>query len=319
MAICVDGDADVQRFAVPKKHRPPSKEDSKMKITSILSVLCAVGLASFAPAAWATNNGASYSMAPGPFSGTGSGGSCSLYQFTNHLPFQDAWPNVVVPIFWGSYWSTTAGAAERTYYDTAWNAIINRPSSKFFSRSFEYQVSYPYGTSHTYGIYTGSTVQNTGLASNSQISEATIQSELTSEYTSGAVRRPQTQSDYDCDNYNIYVIFLPPNVYSETDVNNSFAGHHGSFYDATFDDGTGLCTGDQIYYAVIEYSSDHDYVNPVVSHEIVETITDPINGWWEPGGNEVGDVCRGQYYTDEAGYVIEKFWSQVACACIGDN
>jgi hypothetical protein len=246
-------------------------------------------------AALAHAEGARKSGGPVPLAAAAAdGGTCATQM---HV----ASPGLVIPaavvsqVYWGSYWSGT-GAAERTGYDAAWKDVAN--NHWFYQRLAEYST--PTQTI-TDGSWTGSALANPSLASGATITEAQIQAELQAEITAGTVP-PRTSS-------HIYVVMLPPGVTSQFDQQNGFAGHHRSFTDAS---------GNPVYYAVITYSSDPNYTNPLVSHEISEAITDPdlVNGWMDATGDEIGDVCRFNYATLD-GYTIEKIFSQQQCACVG--
>ena len=150
-------------------------------------------------------------------------------------------------VFWGSYWNQSGGTSDRLGYDGAWSAIGNSPA--FYNRIQEYGIGM--------GTYSGASVQNTGLANNTTLAETSIQNALAAEINAGALPAVTANTTY--------VIMLPPTVTSQTDVSNGFAGHHGFFVNSS----------KNIYYAVIEYNSGHNYNNPVISHEISDAATDP--------------------------------------------
>jgi len=68
----------------------------------------------------------------------------------------------------------------------------------------------------------------------------------------------------------------------------------------------------------------------VLSHELVETITDPDVGfatvygpplaWYDPSNGEIGDICNGQHGTfvgtDGLTYTTQTQWSNVASSCV---
>jgi hypothetical protein len=225
-------------------------------------------------------------------------GDCSHHVTLNGNPGTVVAHARVTTLFWGGYWSGT-GASERTGYDQTWNDIGN--NAAFYARLAEYST-----TAQTIGAgsWTGSVLANGALASGATVTEAQIQAELSAEI--GAGTAPAITAD------SIYVIMIPPGVTSQLDQQNNFAGHHSQFGDAK----RGTLP---IRYAVITYSSDPTYTNPVISHELSETISDPdlSTGWWDTGdGQEIGDICRFNYVTLD-GFQIEKIWSQKQCACIG--
>ena len=210
-------------------------------------------------------------------------------------------PGLVIPsvalshVYWGSYWSG-AGAGERATYDQTWTDVGNNPA--FYARLSEYSTA-------TLTIQTGSwqnpTLANATLASGTTLDETQIQTEIQAELQAG-VLPARTDS-------RLYVFMLPPGVTSLFDQQNGYVGHHASFRDPS---------GNVVYYAVITYNADPQYNNPLISHEIAEAITDPVigAGWTDETGDEIGDVCRGQYTPIDT-FQIEKTWSQKACACVG--
>jgi hypothetical protein len=91
------------------------------------------------------------------------------------------------------------------------------------------------------------------------------------------------------------------------------------------------------YYAVIPYelrnrgclpvSTAFDNVTTVVSHELVEGITDPGVGldrvaWYDRDNGEIADICAGGDSaapvtgSDGVRYVVQRVWSNRAGACI---
>jgi hypothetical protein len=200
-------------------------------------------------------------------------------------------------VYWGSYW-TDAGQGERSAYDQAWNDVGNNPA--FYARLAEYST--PTQTIGT-GTWIGSTLANGSLASGVTITEDQIQKELAAELAAATVA-PLVDG-------RIYVVMLPPGVTSQFDQQNGFAGHHREFPNPS---GSGL----PIVYVVITYSSSTGYNDPLLSHEISESITDPdlSTGWYDSHGDEIGDVCRFNYVKLD-GYSIEEIYSEKACGCVG--
>ncbi len=91
------------------------------------------------------------------------------------------------------------------------------------------------------------------------------------------------------------------------------------------------------YFAVMPYevntrgcrpaSTTFDSVTTVVSHELVEAITDPGVGldrlaWYDRNNGEIGDICAGVSAPasvtggDGVGYVVQREWSNRSHACI---
>ena len=220
----------------------------------------------------------------------GASGACP-YNFTSHGGAVISAPRVS-RVFWGTWSSTTANS-----YDSTWSTLAATPS--FYLRVSEYGI----------GLGTSGSRTNYAAGATGSRTETQIQSGLTSSLTSAGIV-PTSQE--------VFVIFLPSGTTSLTDTNNGWAGHHSSY--------TATISGHSytVRYAVIEYSSDPNYTNPVVSHELMEAFSDPdLNNWYEPGGNEIGDVCRFVAapggYASLAGVQVETVWSQKGCLCVAER
>jgi hypothetical protein len=199
-------------------------------------------------------------------------------------------------LFLGSYWAG-AGAAEKRHYTTAWGTIAADPA--FYGRLAEYSTS---AQTIGSGSWAGGSAGDPSLGSGATITEAQIQQEVAAEIAAGTTVSQASNR--------IYVVVLPPGVTSQLDQQNDFAGHHAQF--------TPAGGGQPIRYAVITYSTDTNYTDPVISHEISESITDPdlATGWYDQNGEEIGDDCRFDYSTFD-GYQIEEIFSKASCSCVG--
>jgi hypothetical protein len=146
-----------------------------------------------------------------------------------------------------------------------------------------------------------------------QISEATIQAGIQSQLQA---------SGYAPTSNDVFVVYLPSGTSDAADFNSSgvlvASGHHNHFsWNPNF------FTSYDVVYAVIEYTSDRTYNNPVISHEIMEAATDPdLNAWWDStpgnGGPEIGDICRFEY-NNLAGVQVETTYSQKSCRCVRER
>jgi len=136
-----------------------------------------------------------------------------------------------------------------------------------------------------------STIGNAGsyvdtAATPSRISDTSIQSYLAGLFNAGKVA---------FSNSRIYGVYLPPGTVSTQGHYRSctnYCGYHNSF---TYNGQTAL-------YAVFPYNNCSgcslsgktvlDMETIVTSHEIRETLTDPVNAWWEStSGYEADDKC----------------------------
>lgn len=185
-------------------------------------------------------------------------------------------------VFWGSWWSTTAGGTNTMSVETqAWNVLAADPA-------FTYPVQeYGVGASRLAGTFQSYWDIPTG-----QLSETTIQNELTTEIQNGTLPNGDNQA--------IYVLLLPPDTQSAYDIGNKFGGHHNTLNGFT--------------YAIIE---SHTNLDAVISHEVYEACTNPdtSSGWWGANGEtEVGDLCSPTWNLD--GYTLSTAWSEKNCQCI---
>ncbi len=138
----------------------------------------------------------------------------------------------------------------------------------------------------------------------------------------------------------LFIVYLPPNVTSQYDLNNSFFAHHQTFqmpYQHTLNFGffhLNYSTTDSVYYAVV----DNPVGNPtiaglnqfqqqteVTSHELAEAVTDPdlSSGWHDAKFKEIGDLANLQYGTfstfstrdfQSHSYTVQKEWSNYSGA-----
>lgn len=138
----------------------------------------------------------------------------------------------------------------------------------------------------------------------------------------------------------MYVVLFPPNVnVCQGGVcayaSNGFCAYHGSFQLAS--------SGPQVLYAAMvdnagysgcgSSSSDLANQTDVLSHEVAETINDPLVaeattngpplGWYDTnqhdpnGGGEIGDICVGT--TEQAlngTWTVQKLWSNLDSNCV---
>lgn len=110
----------------------------------------------------------------------------------------------------------------------------------------------------------------------------------------------------------MFLLFLPPGVESCDNTNacsgSTFCGYHGNFNlssggtviwsDMPYLNTQGCTSGQQPNAAADAGSSDADNEIDTLSHEVNESITDPLGtGWADSSGNENGDECSNLYGT----------------------
>jgi hypothetical protein len=194
----------------------------------------------------------------------------------------------VVLLWWSTYfWDQHL--TERHYYRDALTAFGN--DSAFWNRLSEYGI--------TSGSF-GGTIDLTRFGGPSaSISEQSIQDALTYRFN---------VSNITPDPNAIYVVMLPNGITSAFDTANNFIGHHRLY----------TYKGNNVWYAVVEYSANTSRTLNVITHEVYEAASDPdlSTGYLDSStNNEIGDLCNLQTTTMD-GYPVQQVWSQKACSCI---
>ena len=198
-------------------------------------------------------------------------------------------------------------------------------------------TSYWSGATAEYGVGPLSTMspQHVGEAAPLSITDAQIQTWLTSKILSGAFPRPDSDT--------IYVVFYPRESVVTTDVGTScqqpgFNAYHSDYVLV----GNGAAT--PVAYVVVgrcpppvPSATDMDMVSGEASHEIIEVATDPRPGtrpaygrvdpadigWaFIGGGGEVGDLCAGFpdsfYKPSGIATLVQRVWSNAGAAASHD-
>jgi hypothetical protein len=225
----------------------------------------------------------------GPGGGPGGGGpSCPVNVTKNSgAPILSA-PKVY--LMWWSTYFWDRHKTQRDFYKKALNAFCNDAS--FWSRMSEYGI--------TGGSYGGSIDLTRFGGSSASVTEQTVQDTLTFRFNN--LVSPPAAND-------IYVIMLPNGITSQYDTSQGFIGHHQTYQ----------YKGQNIWYSVVEYSTDTNQTLSVITHEIYEAASDPdvSTGYFDHaqgGETEVGDLCNGQTTTMD-GYTVQLVWSQKSCGC----
>jgi hypothetical protein len=197
--------------------------------------------------------------------------------------------NPKVVLTWWSTYFWDQHKTERDTYKAALNAVAN--DAAFWARLSEYGI--------TGGSY-GGQIDLTRFGGSATLTEKAIQDALSFRFdnlSSGA------------DSSAIYVVMLPNGLTSDYDTSNGFIGHHQTYN----------YKGQNIWYSVVEYSTDTRRTLSVVTHEVYEAATDPdvSTGYFDHaqgGETEVGDLCNGQTIMMD-GYTVQQVWSQSSCGC----
>jgi hypothetical protein len=220
-------------------------------------------------------------------------------------------------VYWGDYWLDNYSETETIDGETS--AIVNY--SGVYLALQEYNTS---GNPTLRGVFAGSDrVGATGLGltvgKTGSYDDAAITAELQSQLESTLITRYLTPPfPY----YPIYVIWLPPGITSTLEDNAGVSGHHSRFdgWDSLYEAQSGEPAG-KVLYIVMRYRTDAKWRGRVQSHEIYETITNPIGGGWRDKNNtsnEIGDVCEGKNDT-LAEVTLQWVYSKAACACVAPS
>jgi hypothetical protein len=221
-------------------------------------------------------------------------------------------PHVQVQsVYYGQDWTATANKTNANQLDAYLTDIAH---SSYMSMLGEYGVGL--------GQFVGrdNVTGSTSPKKNDRVTEDNIQAMLTAEIKAGHLAQPGGN--------HLYIVYLPPNVSSDFDLNHDFLGHHRNFNmtTVTFSYIGGHLvphfTITPVYYAVIPNpvgNPQHpDLTNfttfqqqtEITSHELAEAVTNPDlnNGWWnDTTGDEIGDIVNAQTGFFD-GYLVQKEW-----------
>jgi hypothetical protein len=206
----------------------------------------------------------------------------------------------VFTIFWGSAW-TGAQAALATQLNAFFDFVLTSP---LIDQLAEYSVAaYKIGHGKRIG-----TINLTTPALKSSVSDTAIQHMLQNEIaTNPNVPHPTPNT--------LYFVYMPPGVRVVQGGSAScqaFCGYHNDisgqvFYAAMPFPGCAGCTGGL---------ATLDALTSTSSHELCESITDPIpgQGWYDDTNGEIGDICA--WKTKKLGeYTVQLEWSNKKGAC----
>jgi hypothetical protein len=207
----------------------------------------------------------------------------------------------VFTVFWGAAWQQGNPKSMVSKINQFFDYIL---TSALIDQLSEYGVP---GKAIGHGRRTGTTTVTTPKLGPS-ISDTAIQHMLQQEIsTNSAVPHPTRNS--------LYFIYLPPGVRAVLGGSAScqaFCGYHNDI-------------SGQIFYAVMPYAgcagclgglSTLDALTSTSSHELCESITDPIpgQGWYDDVHGEIGDICA--WKTKKlGGYTVQMEWSNKANRC----
>ena len=207
----------------------------------------------------------------------------------------------VFTVFWGSAWLQAPNSDLLKRINQFFDYIL---TSQLIDLLGEYGVP---GQAIGHGSRTGTTVL-TSPDPGGSVQDIAIRQLLQQEINSGTLPAANPNT--------LYFIFLPDGVQvvqGNTASCQSFCGYHDSF-------------GGAVYYAVMPYPgcsgctggrAVFDALTSTTSHELCESITDPIpgQGWYDDIHGEIADICAWKTRT-LGNYTIQLEWSNKAGSCI---
>lgn len=221
-------------------------------------------------------------------------------------------------VVWGSWsYGTTAPLTGRRSISSFLGGITN---SKYVDWLSEYDTPTQHiGRGSLEGVYT---IHPPRAADGTNVTATQIASVLHTAIGAGQIPKPTTSR--------MYVVFFRSRQTISTSFGNS-ADDFCAYHDTT---AYGSATA---YFAVIPYelanrgcrpaSTAFDSITTIVSHELVEGITDPGVGlkrlaWYDRNNGEIADICAGISSPasvtggDGVRYVVQREWSNRSKSCI---
>jgi hypothetical protein len=208
----------------------------------------------------------------------------------------------VFTVFWGAAWNSAPQSAMMPQLNNFFDFIL---ASALIDQLAEYNVA-KYKIAH--GKRTGTTILTSPTLGKS-VQDSAIQKMLQDKIASGgAFPKPSANT--------LYFVYFPPGVKVVQGGSGSctaFCGYHND-------------VNGKIFYAAMPYPGCSgcigglqpiDALTSTSSHELCESITDPIpgEGWYDDTNGEIGDICAWQ--TKKIGnYTVQLEWSNKANKCV---
>jgi hypothetical protein len=200
-------------------------------------------------------------------------------------------------IYWGTAWmpqtAATPTAAEVT------GAVSTLMASGYLTGLTQYR-----GTGH--GALRGSTLITSSDPPHG-FTDDQVAAFIDAQLSAGTVPGP------DPGNQTVYGVVMPPWVTPEF---TGWAGEHNSY----------TRSGQKIHYAWFTNVGDLGSITAIISHELVESATDPdgsgflgVNRTCDgPGWCEIADICESTWASID-GIIVHAYWSNQANACIAPS
>lgn len=230
-----------------------------------------------------------------------------LYYGGNLLPQVEA-----QALYYGNEWSSVpAYSAQTATLDSFLKDITGGAYLDALRRA-------GYGVGH--GTASAGVFDDTSLATNAVITDASIQERLQADISKGLLSSPDANR--------LYLVYVEPNVAidlgaGQGTTQQGILGYHGAF---AGHDAAGQAT--TLRYAVIAYPGGSvgnsrlgttaiDQLTAVTSHELAEAVTDPDVtfdqlGWYDPSRGEIADVTENNPNSRVRldGYLVQEVASQ---------
>lgn len=207
----------------------------------------------------------------------------------------------VFTIFWGPLWSQAPQTTLMGQLNGFFDFILTSP---LIDQLAEYDVP-------KYAITHGKRIGTTTIASpalSTSVTDAAIQQMLRQLATGKPVPKPTSAT--------LYFVYVQPGVrvvMGGSASCSAFCGYHNAI-------------GTNVFYAVMPYPGCNgcagglavlDALTSTSSHELCESITDPIpgQGWYDDTNGEIGDICAWQTKKIDQ-YTVQLEWSNAANRCV---
>jgi hypothetical protein len=215
----------------------------------------------------------------------------SVTFFDHHGPVLRAMQ--LYPIYWGSAWK--AERAPSPTADQLTTAMRTMLAGSYLNGLAQYR-----GIGH--GFVRGSAVITMSDPPHS-FTEEQVRTFINSQLDAGAVPQP------DADNQTVYIVIVPTGA---TSADSGFVGKHDYY----------VRQGRRIHYVWAADSGRLASATRILSHEIVETATDPEGSGFrgvggacsQDGWCEIADVCTATSVLD--GVTVWPYWSNQARGCV---
>jgi hypothetical protein len=239
----------------------------------------------------------------------------------------------VVPIFWGTYWSSGTGASQassmRSFYETfGWSGEYNVITQYYDTVGSTHYIAKTAliptggGTAGTDYWYDGTNPGSTN------VTDAMVRAEV-NKALSSSVGVPFSDKT-------IYEVFIGPGYFSSNGTSGScgatggvslaYCAYHGSYT-------SGSST---VKYSIEPYPScsgcstsgfsSVQNMQHFACHETREAVTDPVSGWWDNRGYEADDKCAWSptpftdssngVNTDGSAFAYQYEWSNANGGCV---